>query len=91
MSILGIHCYTRDPNWLRYSWTLRGISGIRYHHTCLVCSDLDAHTPPDFKSNPSNFVSDIKDEEVKAWALGLHRLWLQLCRKVLLKEISGPL
>ncbi|EIE21836.1 glycoside hydrolase [Coccomyxa subellipsoidea C-169] len=45
-------------------------------------SDLDDHMPQDFNSDPCNFMPEIEDEEVKAWALALHCLWPQLCRKV---------
>lgn len=48
----------------------------------VVCSDLQPHIPSDFGPDPVNFLPEITDTAVKSWALALHHLWPQLCRKV---------
>ena len=52
---------------------------------CLCArSDLKAFVPPDFSKEPAGFLPKISDAETRAWALAVHRLWAQLCRKVCL-------
>ena len=65
---------------LLFGGRLLFIQGL--HDSALGCSDLESYIPPDFKSDPVNFLPKIKDEAVRSWALALHHLWPQLCRKV---------
>lgn len=44
-------------------------------------SEFENCSPSDWKSNPK-FIDDIKDPNFKGWANSLHRMWIDLCRKI---------
>ena len=45
-------------------------------------SDLEAFVPTDFNEEPAVFLPNVSDADTRIWALAVHRLWAQLCRKV---------
>ncbi|CAL8471668.1 g11210 [Coccomyxa elongata] len=53
-------------------------------------SDLEPHIPSDFGPDPIDFLPEITDTAVRTWALALHHLWPQLCRKVADTVLEHP-
>ena len=45
--------------------------------------------PEDYHPEPDGFLSTVTDPDVRRWALAVHALWPQLCRKVCAHSASS--
>ena len=58
-------------------------------HFDTVGSDLIEYIPTDWKEEPT-FITNIKYNNYKNWALDLNKLWLQLGRQVSIDVLNNP-